>query len=40
LFTAAREPVGSALVPEEGNYLVLVKAASPQAKPVFYVAKL
>jgi len=40
LFTAAREPVGSAEVKEEGNYLVLVKAASPQAKPVFYVAKL
>ena len=40
LFTATRESVGSAEVKEEGNYLVLVKAASPQAKPVFYVAKL
>ena len=40
LFTAAREPVGNALVAEEGNYLVLVKAASPQATPIFYVAKL
>jgi len=40
LFTAARELVGNASVAEEGNYLVLVKAASPQAKPVFYVAKL
>ena len=40
LFTASREPVGSVDVAEEGNYLVLVKAASPQAKPVFYVTKL
>ncbi len=40
LFTATRELVGNASVAEEGNYLVLVKAASPQAKPVFYVAKL
>ena len=40
LFTALREPVGSVDVTEEGNYLVLVKAASPQAKPVFYVTKL
>ncbi len=40
LFTATRDSVGSAEVKEEGNYLVLVKAASPQAKPVFYVAKL
>ena len=40
LYTAARELVGNASVAEEGNYLVLVKAASPQAKPVFYVAKL
>ena len=40
LYTAARELVGNASVAEEGNYLVLVKATSPQAKPVFYVAKL
>lgn len=40
LFTATREPVGSVEMPEEGNYLVLVKAASPQAGPVFYVTKL
>ena len=40
LFTATREPVGSVEMPEEGNYLVLVKAASPLARPVFYVTKL
>jgi hypothetical protein len=39
LFTAERELFGSAEVKEEGNYLVLVKSASPQAKPVFYVSK-
>lgn len=40
LMTASRQPVGSVDVSEEGNYLVLVKAASPQAKPVFYATKL
>lgn len=40
LFTASRQPIGSVDVNQEGNYLVLVKAASPQAKPVFYVTKL
>lgn len=40
LRTASGEPVGSVDVSEEGNYLVLVKAPSPQAKPVFYAAKL
>jgi len=40
LFSAARQPVGNVPVPAEGNYLVLVKAASPQGQPVFYVAKL
>ncbi len=39
LFTAERELFGSAEVKEEGNFLVLVKSASPQAKPVFYVSK-
>jgi uncharacterized protein len=40
LFTASREPVGSVDVNEEGSYLVLVKAAGPQVKPVFFVSKL
>lgn len=40
LMTASRQPVGTVDVSEEGNYLVLVKAASPQAKPVFYATKL
>jgi hypothetical protein len=40
LFTATREQIGNVEMPEEGNYLVLVKAAGPQSKPVFYVNKL
>lgn len=40
LFTASRELVGSVDVTQAGNYLVLVRSASPQAKPVFYVTKL
>ena len=40
LFTATREQIGNVEMPEEGNYLVLVKSASPKSKPVFYVNKL
>lgn len=40
LYTAARELIDNVEMREEGNYLVLVKAASPQAKPVVYLNKL
>ena len=40
LFTSTREQIGNVEMPEEGNYLVLVKSASPKSKPVFYVNKL